>query len=188
MANPLLLRMAPEVLARRKQVIESIDKLSCFGRLSEIVAKDLEALGPGQSPPDVRGTEVRTWLEFGWADAQERWPRVHGKVATRLPAVCQRCLEPCEIDLDVAVNLLLVKSRDTRSADDALEIWELEGSELLPLDLVEETLVMALPLAPKHETLADCGLQVSSQEEAPANTQEKIRPFANLKEQLKQPR
>lgn len=188
MANPLLLRMAPEVLARRKQVIESIDKLSSFERLTDIVAKDLQALDAAGEVPDFRGTPVKTWLEFGWADAQERWPRVQGTVSMTLPAVCQRCLELCGVELEVEIDLLLIKSSDTRSADDALEIWELEHSELRPLDIVEEMLVMAVPLAPKHATLAECGMEVASADDSGANTQEKIRPFANLKKQFEQSR
>ncbi|MGB5347254.1 MAG: YceD family protein [Woeseia sp.] len=150
------------------------------------MAADLAALEASANAGDFSATPVEARLEFGWADAQQRWPRVQGTAAVALPAVCQRCLGLCHIELRVAIDLLLIKSRDTRSADDALEIWELDNELLRPLDIVEEMLVMALPLAPKHRDLAECGGAdvVSAQPER--ISQDRIRPFANLKKDLEQ--
>ncbi|MBT8084434.1 MAG: hypothetical protein HKN35_14270 [Woeseia sp.] len=188
MANPLLLRAKPEFLARRKQVIESIEKLSSFKRLAAIVAQDLGALDTGQDTPDFRALPVTVKLEFGWADARERWPKVQGMAAARLPAVCQRCLELCEIEVSANINVMFLQSSDTRSADEALEIWELEQDSLVPRDLVEEMLVMAMPLAAKHARIENCGASLVASDDATSSSQDKVRPFANLKKQIEQSR
>ena len=181
MANPLLVRAAPELLARQRQVIESVEKLSTFERLAAIVEKDLESQSAEQRPGDVRARQVRVDLGFDWADARERLPRVTGRLRARLPATCQRCLEACEIDLDVTVDLLLVASRDAQSIDDALEIWELEEDRLRPLDVAEELLIMAMPLAAAHADPRDCGTLAHYGGDAPRDT---VRPFADLKGKL----
>jgi len=188
MANPLLVSAAPEHLAQRKQVIESVDKLSTFKRLESIVEQDLAALTTGDLADDWRNTPVQVLLEFGWADAQERWARVKGRAAMAVPAVCQRCLEVCSVALDVDIDLLLIKSSDTRSADDALEIWELEQNQLRPIDIVEEMLVMAMPLAAMHSDATECGVLAGDDVAAKSDvaTKETIRPFADLKDIFKQ--
>ncbi len=181
MANPLLVRTAPDVLARQRQVIEKTDKLSSFPRLAAIVDESLAGLSASQRPAATGARAIEVRLEFGWADAQERIPRVRGRLATKLPATCQRCLEACEIALDVDVDLLLVAGRDAQSVDDALEIWELEEERLRPLDLVEELLVMAMPLAAAHADARDCGQLAGWSGESAQDT---VRPFADLKSKL----
>jgi len=188
MANPLLQRAAPEVLARRRQVIESVEKLSGFERLAEIVANDLEALDKGAESPDIRALPVSVRMEFAWADAQQRWPRVAGSASVTVPAVCQRCLELCEIEILANLDLLLLRARDARSADIALEVWELEQDALRPFDIVEEMLVMAMPLAAKHANIEECGVAPQAGDKSPCMEKDTIRPFAGLKKQIEQSR
>lgn len=185
MANPLLLRATPEEWARRRQVIDSVEKVSSFERLAGIVAQDLEALAAGRNVPDFRGLPVSVSAEFGWADAQCRWPRVTGNVAARLPAVCQRCLEPCEIEIDADFDMLLMQASETQSVDEALEVWELEQDTLRPLDMVEELLVMSMPFAAVHENAEDCGALRPGRTEPADRAQDKVRPFADLAKQIK---
>ncbi len=188
MANPLLVSAAPENLARRKQVIESVEKLSTFKRLEAIVAQDLAALASGDAPANWGKSPITVCIEFGWADAREHWPRVTGRAAAAVPAVCQRCLEVCTVELDVDIDLLLLKSSDTRSADEALEVWEMEQDQLRPIDVVEELLIMAMPLAAMHAQASECGVLLGDAasgkgSEAGGDTN---RPFAELKDIFKQ--
>ncbi|MEQ8208145.1 MAG: DUF177 domain-containing protein, partial [Woeseia sp.] len=186
MANPLLDHVAPEYLARRTQVLEIVDKLSTFERLSEIVQADFVALGADRLPAGWQDTAVKVQLQFGWADARERLPEVRGSAETELPAVCQRCLEPCTLSLSTSFRMLLLNSKDSRSIDDALEVWGVEENKLRPLDVVEEMLVMAIPLAAMHTSDDNCiQLPGSEKAEEKPNT---IRPFADLKAQIEKSR
>ncbi|MDZ7643346.1 MAG: YceD family protein [Woeseiaceae bacterium] len=183
MANPLLDRAAPEQLARNRQAFEIVENLSTFEQLAAIVAADLGTLGADNRPVSWRDTPVRVALQFGWADAREVLPQLTGTVQTRVPAVCQRCLQPCEIPLDLALALLLLGPDAVQTADVALESWELDEDTLRPLDVVEESLIMALPMVARHDSTSECGTLATGAGEVPAP--DTVRPFAGLKARMK---
>lgn len=186
MANPLLDRALPEHLAEQRQTIEKVDKLSTLERLAAIVEADLGALSDGKIPPGWRDSPVTIRLEFGFADVGAHLPQLTGTVAACLYAVCQRCLEPCEIQLQESLKLLFVENGSTgRTATEeaGYEAWELEDTLLRPLDVVEEALIMALPMSPMHASLEDCGPLVEQIGSTPAAT-ETVRPFADLKARI----
>lgn len=181
MANPLLARAAPELLARRGQAIDIVEHVSTFARLAEIVAGDHASLEAAQVPPRWRERPVTVELAFAWADVAERVPRVEGRASTTVPMTCQRCLECCEISLVADIALLLLPAGEGRAAGEALEVWELEEETLRPLELVEEALVMALPFAAKHADTAECAALAAVPAEERTDT---VRPFAGLKDKL----
>ncbi len=186
MANPLLDRVAPDYLARRKQVIENVEKLSTFERLTAIVGEDLQALDAELIPKDWQDSPVSVCLRFAWADARERLPEVRGWAEATVPAVCQRCLEPCTLSLRAELKMLLLDSADAQSVDDALEVWGLTDGKLRPIDVIEEMLVMAMPIAAKHESVGDCKQQSVADE--PIEVKDTVRPFADLKAQIEKSR
>jgi len=61
------------------------------------------------------------------------------------------------------------------------ETWEVESDEIRPLDLAEEALIMALPLASTHEPPEDCGSLVAI-EKGPGDAVST--PFASLRSQM----
>lgn len=76
---------------------------------------------------------------------------------------CQRCLEAVPFDVDVAVRLELIPSGmpwpDEDLEDDAYEA--IDADPALRVDeLVEDEIILALPLAPMHE---DCALPGAAQ-------------------------
>ncbi|MCB1845750.1 MAG: DUF177 domain-containing protein, partial [Halioglobus sp.] len=186
MANLLLEYAAPDYFARRNQVVEIIEKLLIFERLSGIVREDFEALAADRIPADWQQSPVAVSLQFGWADARERLPELHGAASATMPAVCQRCLEPCTISLSANFRVLLIDSKNARSVDDALDVWGIDENRLRPLDVVEEMLVMELPMAAMHESMDDCiRLPDTVSKERSSDT---VRPFADLKARIEQSR
>ena len=181
MGNPLLDRRSPKELAANKQVIDFSIKIGDFRQLAAIVQGDLDTLDADKLPPDWREKQVTGRLRFGFADAQDALPRLEGDVAATIDAVCQRCLEPMGLPLAVELNLLFADGDDAVD-DDRFEIWELEEERFRPIDLVEEALIMALPLAALHETGEACR-EVDKEESGDADM---IRPFAALKSQMEQ--
>jgi len=172
-------RSAPE-WAASGQVIEIADKISSFGRLTEIIRRDVETLSPDNRPVDWREAQVTGRLCFGFADAQKRMPALEGYVAATVDAVCQRCLEPFQLPLEVKLELLFAAGPDDFVDTRGYDVWELDEDRLRPLDIVEEVLVMAMPLAAMHVDDAACkGLQG----EAPAESST-ARPFASLRAQM----
>ena len=188
MGNPLRDRRTPSELAASGQVIEFQCKIRDFSRLAAIVRADLETLDAGKVPADWQDGAVRGRLAFGFADAQGglqaqgRWPALEGDVTATIDAVCQRCLEPMRLPLAAELRLLFAAEADAAMASEGFEVWELEGDRLRPLDLVEEALIMALPLSVRHVDDVACQEPAAAAEERG----ETIRPFADLRAQMEQ--
>jgi uncharacterized protein len=82
---------------------------------------------------------------------------VRGVVRTEVELVCQRCLGPLRLALDVTVSLGLVRSE--AEADRLPEDYEpllVPEGVIRVADLVEDELLLALPRIPRHEDARDC--------------------------------
>lgn len=185
MTHALRERTTPLALAKARQVIEFKGKVSDFERLTQVVSDDLAALETAKRPRNWQDSPLNGRLSFSFADVQERLPQVDGSADTSVPAVCQRCLEPCTLALETAIHYLLLPSGETGEGRSDYEVWELERSVFRPAELVEEALLMALPIAALHADPADCGpLAATLAADAP-DVVETTRPFADLRQRMK---
>lgn len=95
-------------------------------------------------------------------------------VSGSLPLACQRCLEAIRFDVEVDSVLELVPEGAEMSQDeledDTRDFLPVAGS-LDVAELVEDEILLTLPVAPRHE---DCGLPGA------AEAGERISPFADL--------
>jgi len=180
MGNLLRDRRTPSELAAIGQVIDFSEKIGGFERLAEIIKGDLDTLNPDKLPPDWRDRVVIGQLSFGFADAHNSLPMLEGKAAATIDVVCQRCLDAFQMPLAVELRLLFGGDESGLAADDGYEVWDLEDDNIRPLDIVEEALIMAMPLAAKHVDSKTCG----KSEEFKGGSGERIRPFAALKSQM----
>lgn len=148
------------------------DALSCHERLAQ------EAQGP------VEGLMVhwtaRGELRTSASGADEVW--LHLEASTRLPLTCQRCMGPVDIDVAserwfrFAVDEDAAAALDDESEEDVLVL----SKEFDLASLVEDELLMALPLVPRHET---CPVDVKLAVADPgfeAESSVKAHPFAAL--------
>jgi uncharacterized protein len=72
--------------------------------------------------------------------------------------VCQRCLEPFRHEVAETANVVLADAASMPAAVPAgYEPFELDDGRLQPAELVEEELIVAIPLVPKHGRIEDCG-------------------------------
>ena len=181
MANPLTDRAPPSQLAASGQVIETQGKLSIFPRLKDAVAADMASLAADAAPKKWRHAPIDIRLAFGWADARREIPALEGQISARIDAVCQRCLEPFELSLNAQLKLLLLEPQGEVTAFEEYEIWETAENTVRPLDIVDEALIMAMPLSPAHEDSTMCGPLA---EILPAEESKMVRPFADLKSQM----
>lgn len=109
-------------------------------------------------------------------------PWLHLQIRSELPLVCQRCLEPVLTPVEVDQWFRFVPDEDTAAQqdDDAAEDLLVESTEFDLRALVEDELVLAMPLIASHATcprpprlsVADAGFQ--------APTDDRPRPFAAL--------
>ena len=79
---------------------------------------------------------------------------LHLEAAAQLSLTCQRCLAPVEVPVSVERSFRFVADEETAAAqDDESEEDVLALSRTFDLPgLVEDELLMELPLAPRHET------------------------------------
>ena len=177
MDNPLRDRQTPNALAARQQVIEITEKIGGFERLSAAIEADLAALDSAKVPADWRESEVIGQLRFGFAAGTSDLPLLEGELETRVYAVCQRCLQPMQLELRAELRLLLAEGEY-----DDFDVWELEHETLEPADVVDEVLVMAMPISALHADAESC----VEFDDAPTATKDTTRPFADLRQQMKQ--
>jgi len=101
-------------------------------------------------------------------------PMLHLEVSGIIPLACQRCLEavPCDLDVDSLLELIPEGSELSQDEleDDTRDFLPVVR-ELDVVELVEDEILLALPVAPRHEK---CGLPGA------ANAGERINPFAKL--------
>lgn len=180
MAKPLRDRRTAADWAAARQVIDFAEKLGSFEQLASVVEADLAALEPAKIPADWRDSEVSGTLEFGFADEQGKLPMVRCEANVTVDAVCQRCLEAFELPLETEAVLLLLEFDETAEGFEDHEVWELEGQDLRPSDIVEELLIMALPFSAMHVESASCKALYAE----PREQDDKTKPFAALRAQM----
>jgi uncharacterized protein len=85
--------------------------------------------------------------------------------------VCQRCLEPFRYGLKESVNVVVADSDSLpATVPTGFEPFELEDGRFQPAQLIEDELIVAVPLVPKHARVEDCGSlarQLAGQDERP---------------------
>ena len=188
MANPLLDRWSPRELAERGQVIEKEEYLELFPRMTDVVALDLTRVPEAYRPAQWRQEPVAIRLAFGWADSRRQLPQLTGSVSVQVAAVCQRCLEPFALTLTQELRFLLAEPGSPVVESSGFETWELDEAMVRPLDIVDEVLVMALPLSARHADRAECGSLATllAGDSDTGNGDDKARPFADLRSLMRQ--
>jgi len=183
MGNPLRDRRTAAELASAGQVIEIAEKISSFESVVSIVEADFAALDANKTPSEWRDCTVRGELQFGFADAKRRVPMVTGSATADIGAVCQRCLEPFQLQLEIGPRLLLLGAEESADGYDDFEVWELDEQTMRPQDIVEELLIMAMPLSAMHDKMDDCKAFLSVGESTD-DAEEFVTPFAALRSQM----
>ncbi len=106
--------------------------------------------------PEVTDADPAVWEVRGELRKSASWPSqiwLHVNARARLHLVCQRCLEPVAAALDAQRSFRFVEGEaaaaelDAQCEDDVLALTR----ELDLHELVEDELLLCLPLVPKHE-------------------------------------
>lgn len=173
--NPL--RLDVQAFIQDEAALQGQWPLASLSRLAEEAHSDAPA---GDQPVD-------------WSAAGKQVPRrggepelwMHLRAHTRISLECQRCLKPVEAALDVERDFRFVADErlaaevDADSEEDVLAI----SRSLNLQELVEDELILALPLVPRHE-VCPAPLQASTEPESLAPEAdapgEKKNPFAVL--------
>ena len=116
-------------------------------------------------------------------DMEGRWPVMTGIVQGTLKMMCQRCLEPVDVSIKADIELGFVQSEEAMAElPEHLEPFLLEEEEVSISDLLEQELILALPIVAYHAECEPASYQ--QDDEDAASGDEKPNPFKVL-EQLK---
>lgn len=128
----------PKKCAEQRKTLQGSLSLKLFQRLKDLLT-------------DSEGT-VDLQLEFG-KDEQGLF-FVRGQVDTVLHLYCQRCMEVMGWPLSVSISLSPVFSdAAARELPQRYEPLLLQEDRINLVDLIEEELLLNLPLVPKHDEL-----------------------------------
>jgi len=149
----------------------------------EFAVGNFERLRDSVSRPEGRATVS---LRFHVAGS---YPAAEGTVSGTVWLVCQRCLADYEARLESPLRIAFVDNdADAATVPEDYEAVMVDAGRLALADLVEDELLLALPLVPMHATPADCGAKPEAGAEEALPTVEKgpsHRPFAALQDLLK---
>lgn len=106
----------------------------------------------GQAPVAPVAWEARGYRKAVVGGDDEVW--LHLTASTTLPMICQRCLTPAQIEVEVDRSFRFVLDEATAMAqdDESEEDLLVVSAEFNLLELVEDELLMALPVVPRHES------------------------------------
>jgi len=114
--------------------------------------------------------------------------QITGHIQATVQVVCQRCMEAMSYPVDMALSLALVSGPDeAERLTDEFDPVLIEDDEPIRLtDLLEDELLLALPVAPLHPVEAcavrpeDFSSEAEAEADAEADGTEKVNPFAVL--------
>ena len=81
---------------------------------------------------------------------QFRQPSLHLTIKANLVVTCQRCLEEMNIDLNLNFDYLISNTEISEAEDDDELDWLDASHEMDVCELIEDELLLALPIAPTH--------------------------------------
>ncbi len=130
------------------------------------------------------GGSVRGGVRFG---RRSGFAVAELSLAGKATLQCQRCMQPMEWALDCATQVALILAEaDAADVPEDLEPVLAREGRISAGELVEEELLLALPIVPLHGQLRECAVPASAPlvaaEEPEHVTQ---RPFAGLDELLR---
>jgi len=159
--------------AQEGGVIDSSEHLRSFRRLV------------AETPQDADIARNVRWRARGeLLNPQRHQPEVwvHLEADATMPLVCQRCLTPVDVPVRVQRAFRFVADEATAAAeDDAAEEDLLALSRSFDLlELVEDELLMELPVAPRHDVCPEPVKMSVADPDFDAAAAEKENPFAVL--------
>lgn len=165
-------RLDVKALAKAGAVLSGQESLSHFSRLlEETGGRGGERAVPWEARGEIRadaGGFAQVWL--------------HLRAAASLPLTCQRCLELADIEVSVERDFRFVATEEQAEAED-----EESAEDVLALsrdfnlrELIEDELLMALPLVPRHEVCPGQVKLVVQDDDFQAAEAAKPNPFAAL--------
>ena len=122
-------------MAQRGSVLEGAIEFAKFARL-----KDLLNASDGSARARIafrRGHDGMLFMELQYEAALE--------------LICQRCLEPVIHEVNERVDFAVAETEDSLAVlPQGVDLISLDGDRFKPATLIEDELIVSLPLVPRH--------------------------------------
>ncbi len=138
-------------LRRRYQVYREVSRNGYFE--GEIAVTELKRLRELLHPDSPDSGERKVAVKFEFIENEFGVPMITGPLRTSLVLECQRCLQPLAIPIEQDFRLLIDASDETVQAS-SVETLSSDDGYIDINDLVEDELILALPLVALHEDTA----------------------------------
>jgi uncharacterized protein len=154
-------RIDPLHLADHRVCLEGNLPLRRFVRLKELLVED--------------AGEVRFSANFTRDESEQRI--VELDLAASLKFACQRCMQPMVVDVSIQSTLALVEDEaEAERLGGRYEPLVVTGERMPLVEMLEDELLLRVPMIPKHEAGGDCQATFASVSPADAGQN----PFAAL--------
>ncbi len=142
-----------------------------------IPVADLKGLPEGTGEG---GGPLQTLVRF---TREQNWPLAEVRITGTVTMICQRCLNPMRQTIEATTRVVLLASEaEADRAPDDLEAFLAADGCVSAAELVAEELLLALPLAPRHEGTAQCH---AASDDEPSDIADTRHPFADLRALMK---
>ncbi len=180
MSNRLPVEVNPFRLIEQRRQLAGKVKAKKLPRLQELLVSLEDS------------SEFMVELEFDYS--LSKLPMISGKVCGSVALECQRCLEPVQVEVDARLNVVVTASQtDRRPEDEGYEICIVEDERLFLQDFIEDEVLLALPVVPRHNScepvkaLREASIEDNIENTGDTNTEyqqeeERENPFAALKD------
>ena len=121
-------------------------------------------------------TDAYIHFKLTGAAKQLRNPSLHLHIEAKLPVTCQRCLDEMLLNINLDFNYIICNALPTEIDENDDTDWLEAAPEMNLQALIEDELLLAMPIAPMHDH--DCSKQSMQSGEKP-------HPFAVLKGLIK---
>jgi uncharacterized protein len=150
--------------AERNVILEGVMPLTKLERLSEVVSGN-----SGELFAKLQFTSGMGYL------------RLHGRVEATLELICQRCMQPMEHAVSGYFNFGLLTSEEYEDKlPPEADPYLLEGDEQSVIDVLEDELLLSIPISAMHQE--ECSEFLQKPNEERRVEKEKSNPFAVLKD------
>lgn len=100
---------------------------------------------------DLCEIKGNVYIDWSFAFDEHRHPTIQGRVQAQLSMYCQRCLQPMEWAIDAEVALvILAEGQEEEDLPTGYEVLTLTKTPVSLITLIEDELILALPLVAKH--------------------------------------
>ncbi len=172
-------------LGRKKAALAGAIDLDSLHELKTMVS--MPGSGPGAGTYETR---INAKISFDYARGAAL---IQGQVIADLVVLCQRCLQPMPLRLDSALCFAVQTVSTTATClvrgTQEFELLEDSGEELDLYGLIEEELILSLPLVARH-ALSVCPArdyiaQAHEPVTEPGADETTVKPFSGLKDRLR---